>query len=315
MAKPALFFLVGPTASGKTAAAVELAHRMGAEILSADSIQIYRGLDIGSAKPNERERRGIPHHMLDIVPPEVADYSVARYRKDALACMEDIAARGKTALVAGGTGLYVNALVYPLDFPAVPPNEALRAHWNEREALQKGSAHERLRALDPEAAKRLHPNDVKRVIRAIEVLEGTGESARAEFTRRDDASLPYRPVMAGLTMPREFLYRRIEARVEDMLRAGLEDEVRGVLQSGVSPASPAMQGLGYKQMCAFIRGECIREDAVARIKQETRRYAKRQLTWFRREERIRWFDVSQFEGARTLADALTLYFTEVRDGG
>ncbi len=314
MAKPALFFLVGPTASGKTAVGVELARRMGAEIVSADSIQIYRGLDIGSAKPNEKERRSIPHHMLDMVSLEVTDYSVARYRKDALASIEDITARGKTALVVGGTGLYVNALVYPLDFPSVPPNEALRAYWNERECLQKGSAYERLRTLDPAAAKRLHPNDVKRVVRAIEVMEGMGESAKAEFTRRDDAILPYRPVMAGLTMPREVLYQRIEARVEDMLRAGLEDEVRGLLQSGVSRASPAMQGLGYKQMCAFIRGECSREDTIALIKQETRRYAKRQLTWFRREERIRWFDVSEFESVEALADAVSIYFTEVRDG-
>lgn len=317
MGKAKLYFIVGPTASGKTAVSIELAQRMGAEIISADSIQIYRGMDIGSAKPGEDERRGIPHHMINVASPAEKDYSVTRYRESALKAVADILSRDKTPLVVGGTGLYVNALIYPLDFPAAPPDAELRAHWNEAEAKEKGSAHRRLSQLDPESARRLHPNDVKRVIRAIEICEGTGEtlSARsADFTRRDDESLPCAPVLAGLTMPRELLYARIERRVDEMLAFGLEDEVRRLLASGVDPGSPAMQGLGYKQMASHILGRRGFEEAAEEIKRETRRFAKRQLTWFRREERIRWFDIAALGGAEAAADAIYSYFTEVRDG-
>lgn len=311
--KEKLYFLVGPTACGKTTLSIALARRMNAEIISADSIQIYRGMDIGSAKPSEAERQGVAHHMLDIVPPGEKDYSVARYRQDALLCAQDIAARGKKPLVVGGTGLYVNSLIYPLDFPSTPPDEALRSYWNEQEAGEKGSAHKRLTEIDPETAKRLHPNDVKRVIRAIEVIEKTGEtfSARgADFTKRDDESLPFRPVLAGLTLPRETLYARIEARVDAMLRAGLENEVRDLLNEGIDPALPAMQGLGYKQMAAYLSGECTRDEAIETIKRETRRYAKRQLTWFRREERLRWLDAAEYPNESALCGAVYAYFTE-----
>jgi tRNA dimethylallyltransferase len=317
MEKPMLYILTGPTASGKTAVSILLAKRMNAEILSADSIQIYRGMDIGSAKPGEEERQGVPHHMIDVAAPTERDFSVARYREGALACIADIAARGKAPLVVGGTGLYVNALIYPLSFPSAPPNEVLRAHWSERERAEKGSAHKRLLELDPETARRLHPNDAKRVIRAIEVLEGTRKTLSqlgADFTRRDDESLPYRPVLAGLTMPREMLYRRIERRVDAMLASDLEEEVKALLSAGVDAALPAMQGLGYKQMAAYLRGECTRDEAVETIKRETRRFAKRQLTWFRREERIRWFDVTAYEDICALTGAVYDYFTEVSDG-
>ncbi len=311
--KEKLYFLTGPTACGKTTLSIALAQSMNAEIISADSIQIYRGMDIGSAKPSEAERQGVAHHMLDIVPPDEKDYSVARYRQDALSCARDIAARGKKPLVVGGTGLYVNSLIYPLDFPSAPPDGALRAYWNEREAGEKGSAHKRLKEIDPQTAKRLYPNDVKRVIRAIEVIEGTGEtlsSRGADFTKRDDENLPFRPVLAGLTLPRETLYGRIEARVDAMMRAGLENEVRALLKTGVEPALPAMQGLGYKQMAAYLRGECTRDEAIETIKRETRRYAKRQLTWFRREERLRWFDATEHPNENALCGAVYAYFTE-----
>ncbi len=313
MEKEKLYFLVGPTASGKTAVSIELALRLNAEIVSADSIQVYRGMDVGSAKPTRAEQRGILHHMLDVVDPKERDFSVARYREEALICVSDILSRGKKPLVVGGTGLYVNALVYPLDFPSAPPNEELRACWNKREAEQKGSAHTKLRALDPETAARLHPNDVKRVIRAIEICEATGKMLAeqgCDFTRRDDESLPYIPVMAGLNLPREALYARIEARVDEMLRAGLLDEVRGLLGRGIDPACPAMQGLGYKQLAAYLRGECALSEAIEAVKRETRRFAKRQLTWFRRETRIRWFDATEYNGPAALSDAVCGYFTE-----
>ncbi|HWQ58099.1 MAG TPA: tRNA (adenosine(37)-N6)-dimethylallyltransferase MiaA [Clostridia bacterium] len=313
MEKPKLYFLVGPTASGKTALSVELALRMDAEIVSADSIQIYRGMDIGSAKPTQTEKKGIPHHMIDVADPLERGYSVTRYRDEALRCIHAVAARGKKTFVVGGTGLYVNALVYPLEFTAAPPNAVLRSYWNEREGEAKGSAHGRLRALDPKAANRLHPNDVKRVIRALEIIEATGKTLAelgADFTRRDDESLPFIPVMASLTMPRDTLYRRIETRVDEMLAAGFVDEVHGLLERGVDPASPAMQGLGYKQIAKYLGGECALEEAIENIRRETRRFAKRQLTWFRREERIRWFDVAQCGDIGALLDATYDYFME-----
>lgn len=313
MEKEKLYFLVGPTASGKTAVSMELALQMDAEVVSADSIQVYRGMDVGSAKPTQAERRGVAHHMLDVADPKDRDYSAARYRDEALACIADILARGKRPLVVGGTGLYVNALVYPLDFPAAPPNGELRAFWSEKEAAEKGVAHARLRALDPETAKRLHPNDVKRVIRAIEIFEATGTPLSGQgrdFARRDDERLPYVPVMAGLSLPREILYARIEARADEMLEAGLLGEVRGLIENGVDPDRPAMQGLGYKQLAAHLCGECTLAEAIDTVKRETRRFAKRQLTWFRREARIRWFDMTQYGGPAALANAVRDYFRE-----
>lgn len=318
MEKFNLYILTGPTASGKTSISIELAKRMNTEIVSADSIQIYRGMDIGSAKPTKKEQQGITHHMIDVALPTERDYSVIKYRDSALESIFDINARGKKPLVVGGTGLYINALIYPLNFPSVPPDTGSRAYWKSRESEEKGSAYKRLAELDFETAERLHPNDVKRVIRAIEICEGTGKTLSelgVDFTRRDDDILPYHPVMAGLTMPRELLYARIEQRVDVMVKAGLEDEVRNLLFKGVQAEMPAMQGLGYKQMASYLTGACSLSEAVETIKRETRHFAKRQLTWFRRDERIRWFDVSQYRDAQSLVNAIHNYFTEeIRDG-
>lgn len=318
MEKFNLYILTGPTASGKTGVSIELAKRMNAEIVSADSIQIYRGMDIGSAKPTKEEQQGITHHMIDVASPTEREYSVIKYHDSALESIFDIDARAKKPLVVGGTGLYVNALIYPLNFPSVPPDAQFRAYWRSRENEEKGSAYKRLAELDPETAKRLHPNDVKRVIRAIEICEGTGRTLSElgmDFTRRDDDTLPYHPVLAGLTMPRELLYERIERRVDAMIGAGLVDEVRDLLFKGVQTEMPAMQGLGYKQIASYLMSACSLNEAVETIKRETRHFAKRQMTWFRRDERIRWFDVSQYRDAQSLVNAIYDYFTEVVQDG
>lgn len=320
MSKPVLYFIVGPTASGKTAVSIDVARRMNAEIISADSIQVYRRLDIGSAKPTMEEMRGVVHHLIGVIEPTERDFSVAKYREAAIDAINDIHSRGKNAIVVGGTGLYVNSLMYPLEFNA-PPDEAKRAYWMERESEQKGSALSHLRELDPARANALHPNDVKRIIRAIEVSEAMGapmsELGRG-FTARDDDALPYEIKAAALDMPREELYNRIDARVDAMLEAGFLGEVESLLESGITPELPAMQGLGYKQLAKYLleRGKpCAQsyDETVETIKRETRRFAKRQLTWFRREDRIRWISMAG-EDAAIAAERIYGYFTEVRDG-
>ncbi len=315
--KPKLYILTGPTASGKTAVSIDCALQMNGEIISADAIQVYSGLNIGSAKPTVEERRGVPHHLIDVADPMEGGFSVSRFRALAFNAAWDIHSRGKTPVVVGGTGLYINALTYPLAFSGAPPNVAFRDKINEIERKEKGAAHRLLAEKDPETAKRLHPNDVKRVVRALEIIEATGKELSASspgFTARDDEALPFAPVMAALSMPRELLYERIDARVDAMFKAGLVEEVKTLLTNGCEATLPAMQGLGYKETAAYLQGQCSLADAIETIKRETRRFAKRQLTWFRREERIRWFDITQYSTAQALADAITQYFITGREG-
>lgn len=311
MEKPTLYFVIGPTASGKTAVSIELAKRMNAEIVSADSIQVYKGLDIGSAKPTEEEREGIPHHLMSVVEPDEPKFSVARFRELAEECISDIHSRGKNVLVVGGTGLYVNALTYPLDFTGAAADEAIREKYAALEAAEPGAAHALLKQVDPASAQRLHPNDRKRVIRALEVFEVTGKpiSQNGEgFSALDEEKLPYRPCIAGLTMPRELLYERIEKRVDIMLEAGLLEEVKSLVEKGYTVDLPSMQGLGYKEIVRVISGERTLSEALADIKRETRRFAKRQITWFKRDQRIRWFDTTQYSDKNALADEIEQHF-------
>ncbi len=301
--------ILGPTASGKTALAVEAAKRMDAEIVSADSIQLYRGMDIGSAKPTAEERGGIAHHLLDAVDIGEADNSVAAYQKMAAAAIADIANRGKFPLIVGGTGLYVNALVYPLSFTNIPADAALREALAAEESETPGSLHTRLQAVDPASAARLHPHDTKRLIRALEVYTLTGKpigELGGDFVNAANAPIPYAPRMLGLTMPREQLYARIDKRVDAMMASGLLDEVQTLVSLGYSPALPAMQGLGYKQLYRYLQGEYTLDEAVETIKRETRRFAKRQLTWFRRDQRIQWLDVSLLSPQQLLKEAIRI---------
>ena len=280
--------VVGPTASGKTKLAVQLAKAYDGEVVSCDSMQIYKHMDIGTAKPTPEEMEGVRHHLIDIIEPG-EDFSVGKYVQLADACVQDILSRGRTVIIAGGTGLYVDSLISGRTFAPVPQTgkrEALEARMREAggEAML-----EALRAVDPEAAQRLHPADEKRIIRALEVYEETGKTITQHNLETQAIPPRYRPVWLGLDYAdRAVLYRRIDLRVDLMLQAGLLDEIRALLALGVSPDTTAMQAIGYKEFFGALDGSCTLEEAATLCKQRSRNYAKRQLTWFRRNPEIRW---------------------------
>lgn len=281
--------LAGPTASGKTALSIRLAHEYGCEIVCMDSMQIYRHMNIGTAKPTLAEQDGVPHHMLDVAEPG-EPFSVARYQEMAEEVIEGIQSRGHRALLVGGTGLYLRALRHPMAMGAVQGNEELRRaleaiaeQTNGREII-----HEQLAKVDPATAARLHVNDVRRVIRALEVYKLTGVPFSQQPLLEETSRFRYR--VAALNMEREILYQRIERRVDEMIACGLVEEVRALLDEGVSPDAQAMRGLGYKELIPYIKGEIPLEQAVYDMKLGTRHYAKRQLTWMRREEDVCWID-------------------------
>lgn len=282
--------IVGPTASGKTRLSIALAQALGAEVVSFDSMQLYRGMDIGTAKPTEEEMQGIPHHMLDFLDPR-EDYSVSRYVQDADRCVQDILARGKPVILVGGTGLYIDSLILGRQFAPYP--ETGRREALTRQAQEQGieTVLAQLREVDPEAAAALHPSNQKRIIRALEVYQETGKTI-TEHNRLSKLRPPkYHPLWLGLTFSRrQTLYDRIDRRVEEMLRAGLVDEVRRLVESGVSEKATALQAIGYKELLGMLRGECTLEEAKASIQLLSRRYAKRQLTWFRRNPDVHWIE-------------------------
>ena len=278
--------IAGPTASGKTALAVELAKRFHGEVVSCDSMQVYRRMDIGTAKPFPEERQGIPHHMIDVADPE-EDFSVGRYCQMASPIVDDIVARGKTAIIAGGTGLYMDSLIKGNDFAPFPSTgcrERLEAQCDE---MGMEFMMNMLREIDPEAAERIH--DRKRMIRALEVYQETGETI-TEHNRKTQLIPPkYHPLWFGLDFePRQALYDRIDLRVEIMLKQGLVEEIRNLLASGIPEKCTAMQAIGYKEFVDALDGRCTIEEAAAQVQQSSRRYAKRQLTWFRRNKEMNW---------------------------
>ena len=285
--RPKLLVLCGPTASGKTALGVALAQATGGEVVSADSMQIYRRMDIGTAKPTAAEMGGVPHHMLDVADP-AEDYSVARYVHDADACVRDILSRGKRPVVVGGTGLYIDNLIAGRDF--APFTGAWREKLQAR-AREEGlpALHAELRRVDPDRAEKLHPNDEKRILRALEVWYETGETITAHDQRTRSLPPRYDALRVCLNFSRrEDLWARIDRRVDQMMADGLEEEVRALLASGVPPAATAMQAIGYKEFAAALRGEETMDQAVDQVKLRSRQYAKRQLTWFRRTPGLRW---------------------------
>lgn len=299
---PKILVIVGPTASGKTRMAVELAQRHNGEVISADSMQIYRTMDIGTAKPTQEEMGGIPHHMIDVADPE-EDFSVARYVEMAARCVDDVLARGKLPIVAGGTGLYIDSLLSGRTFAPFSPDSALRGEL-ERELAEKGGQAmlEALAQVDPEAAQRLHPNDHKRIIRALEVYRSTGKTI-TQHNRETQAIPPrYNALTIGLAFQdRQAMWRRIDQRVDEMVAAGLEDEVRRLLTSGISPKCTAMQAIGYKEFTQALSGEMTWQEAADVVKLRSRQYAKRQLTWFGRNPNtrwVRWDDPPEFERGR-----------------
>ena len=302
--------VVGPTASGKTALAVALAKQFNGEVVSADSMQIYRKLNIGTAKPTAEEMQGVPHHMLDVADPGES-YSVSRYEKEATACVEDILSRGKMPIVCGGTGLYVDALIRGGGFLESGVDSGLRAQLEEEWNARGGEAMlQRLASFDPDSAARLHLNDKKRIIRAVEVYLQTGITITAHNART--AALPprYDAVMIGLrTDPRQILYSRIDRRVTKMLDAGLEQEARQLLESG-DLAGTAAQAIGYKEMLAYFHGEATLEQAADLIRQKSRNYAKRQLTWFQRDDRVHWITYNQPESEAEVFRIATNFLQE-----
>ncbi|ACA59097.1 tRNA (adenosine(37)-N6)-dimethylallyltransferase MiaA [Candidatus Desulforudis audaxviator] len=291
---PPLVVITGPTATGKTEVGINVALACGGEIVSADSMMVYRGMDIGTAKPSASEMRGVPHHLIDVVDPD-EEFNVARYQQLAGEAIVGILGRKRVPLLVGGTGLYIRSVVEDYRFP-VRADRRLRNRLQEAAELY-GCArlHRHLAVVDPVTARRLHPNDQRRIIRALEVYYQSGIPFSRYPDRRDRAP-KYLPVMFGLNMERGRLYRRIEDRVDAMIRAGLVREVQSLLEKGYGPELVAMKGLGYKEIAAHLRGSLTLEEAIHILKRNTRRFAKRQLTWFRRDEQIRWLDVEECGG-------------------
>lgn len=316
MKKPIVYFIVGPTACGKTAAAVELALKMQpAEVISADAIQIYRGLDKGSAKPTNDEKKGIKHHMIDIVDYTNDGYNVAKFKEDASKRIEMMCKSAITPIVAGGTGLYVNSLIFPLNFTTIEPNADIRKRLMEEENTNPGVLYNRLNELDSVAGARLHPNDTKRIIRALEIYESSGNTMTSyggDFSNNRCIEIPYEPVIAGITMERSKLYDKINDRVDQMIRSGLENEAFGLFKGADGHKLPSLQAIGYKQFGAYFNGECSHEETIETIKRETRRFAKRQLSWFKRDERIRWFNADCYDNVNEMHKHIYEYFMTAR---
>lgn len=285
--------IVGPTASGKTKLSIELAKRIDGEVVSCDSMQIYKYMDIGTAKPTKQEMSGVVHHMLDVALPD-EEFSVAKYKEMAEVCIDDILRRGKTPIVVGGTGLYANALIYNLDFKDTVCNWEYR-HKLEMEAKEYGNKylHDKLKEIDIESYERLHENDIKRIIRALEVYEFTGMTItqQTEESRKNPPKYDY--IVCGLSLDRKKLYERINKRVDIMIEDGLLEEVKNIIKLGYGNTKTASCAIGYKEIFTWLKGECSYCEAIDKIKMESRRYAKRQITWFKRVENVHIIDVDR----------------------
>lgn len=289
-----LVILTGPTAVGKTALSIKLASEIGGEIISADSMQVYRQMNIGSAKIKPEEMGGIPHHMIDILEPE-EEFNVCLFEKLALEAMEQIYERGHIPVVVGGTGFYIQALLYQIDFTEEETDTAYRDKlWQLGEEKGNHYLHELLRKVDPESAEEIHENNRKRVIRALEFYENCGKPISTHNKEQRQKTSAYNFCYFVLTDDRKKLYERIESRVDQMLSKGLVDEVRILKERGCNASMVSMQGLGYKEILEYLDGRCSLLEAVEKIKKETRHFAKRQLTWFRREKDVIWLDKQAF---------------------
>lgn len=293
--KRPLVIIAGPTATGKTFTSVELAKRVVGSVISADSMQVYRGMDIGSAKVTREEMQGIPHYLIDVTDPSDA-WNVVRFQKEAEAAAEDIYQNGRLPFLVGGTGFYIQALLYGIDFTEMDADTECRTSMEE-EAKNGGAQalYRRLQEVDPEAAESIHPNNIKRIIRALEFAQKSGGKLISEHNRNEHLREPaYDAVFFVLTMDRRKLYERIDARVDRMMQAGLVPEVERLKEQGLTAQDVSMQGIGYRQILRALDGEYPMEEAVRLIKRDSRRFAKRQLTWFRRERGVTWIDLDSF---------------------
>lgn len=293
--KKPLVILTGPTAVGKTALSIALAKAIGGEIISADSMQVYRRMDIGSAKIMPEEMEGVPHHLIDVLEP-TEEFNVVVFQKLAKQAAEEIYSRGHIPILVGGTGFYIQALVYDIDFTENDEDNALRQSLEEQAKREGAEAlYERLRAVDPESCESIHAHNIKRVIRAIEFYEKTGKKISDHNREQRQNDSPYNFAYFVLTDSRDRIYRRINERVDLMMAQGLAEEVRALRETGCRRNMVSMQGLGYKEVLSALEGEISMEEAVYLIKRDTRHFAKRQLTWFRREKEVIWIDKTVFD--------------------
>ncbi|GAB6930136.1 tRNA (adenosine(37)-N6)-dimethylallyltransferase MiaA [Paenibacillus sp. JCM 10914] len=289
--RPKLLVLIGPTAVGKTRTSIELAKEFNCEIISGDSMQVYRGMDIGTAKITTDEMDGVPHHLIDIHEPD-HPYSVAEFQEQSQRLIAEITERGRLPFIVGGTGLYVESVCYGYRFSESGADEAFRdEQFRFAEQFGAEALHRKLADQDPVSAERLHPNDLRRVVRALEVFHVTGVRLSEQLAPQTKQS-PYDLCLIGLTMDRQMLYNRIEERIDLMLDQGLVAEVTALMDKGLAPGLVSMQGLGYKEIVSYLQGECSYEEAVVLLKRDTRRFAKRQLSWFRHMKDIEWVDLT-----------------------
>ena len=291
--KQKLLVIIGPTAVGKTKLSIEMAKRYHGEIISGDSMQIYRGMDIGTAKIKTDEMEGVPHHLIDIRDPDES-FSVAEFQQLVRAKIREIAQKGKLPIIVGGTGLYIQSVIYDYQFSDAAADEEFRHKLEERaKDIGNEALYQELKKLDPESAEQIHPNNVRRVIRAFEIYHCTGKTM-SEYQKVQTPDLLYRTALVGLTMEREMLYNRINERVEMMMEEGLLDEVKGLYEKGLR-ACQSIQAIGYKEIYEYLDSRMTLDAAVENLKQNSRRYAKRQLTWFRNKMDVQWFDMSDVQ--------------------
>src|SRR6056297_87827 len=310
MEKEKILVVLGPTSIGKTKVSIDIAKRLNSEIISTDSMQIYKKMDIGTAKINEKEKEGIKHHMIDLIYPK-EEFSVYDYQNLSLEIIDKLLAENKTPILVGGSGLYINSILYDLDFNKVSSDEKVRnKYYGIKEKKGKMFLYSLLEEKDKEAAKKIHPNNVKRVVRALEVLEVTGKkySQNNNFRKYSEK---YNFIIIGLEMNRELLYNRINLRVERMIEEGLINEVEELYNEGYDKSYQSMQAIGYKEIIDYIEGNTTKEEAVRLIKRNTRRFAKRQITWFKPDDRIKWFNITDYkENYQSLLNEIMLYINE-----
>lgn len=302
MSNRPLIILTGPTAAGKTDISIRLAEKLGGEIISADSMQVYRRMDIGTAKIRKEEMNGIPHHLIDVLEP-TEPFNVSVFKELALRAADDIYSRGKIPIMVGGTGFYIQALLYDIDF-SEEHSDGYRESMEQIAATPGGpdKLFEELRSVDPASCEIIHKNNVKKVIRALEFYHYNGTPISEHNSVQREKSSAYDSMYLVLTMDREKLYNRIEKRVDIMMENGLVEEVRGLIEEGLDDTYISMQGIGYKEVYEYLKGKCTLEDAIYNIKQNTRHFAKRQLTWFRREKEVIWIDKDTFSSDEEIAD-------------
>lgn len=311
--KQDLFILAGPTAVGKTDISIKLAQKLNGEIISADSMQIYKHMDIGSAKITEAEKEGVPHHLIDFVSP-FDEFSVAEFKEKSKNAIKDIASRGKLPMIVGGTGFYIDSLIFNYDFANTYKDEEYREHLkNLASEHGKEYVHELLKDIDEVSYKKLYPNDLKRVIRALEVFKLTGKTI-SEFNKEQDIfDIPYNVYYFVLNMDRSKLYERINKRVDIMMEKGLIEEVKSLQNMGCTPDMQSMKGIGYKEILYYLDGKLSLDEAVELIKKGSRHYAKRQLTWFRKDNRVHFIDKDQYKDDTEVCNAIEEKFLNLKN--